>query len=299
MACEPPEEKKRGRRPKKYETQEVIEQDNELPEGNLSDDENVIVRLNVTEDFRGLSSVCMDDAIEEEHPCAYNCHDYSTLQNISDSQVTDGISETSVGRVAYLLKDFEEKNKNKEWPLNTSIACYWCCHHFNTPPYGIPVEYVKTTQSSNDYFRVFGCFCSLECATAYNLNSNENHGEIWERNNLINMLSRKIGYKTIVKPAPNRLCLKMFGGYMSIEKFRSFCDTGKLVHINFPPMISMTQQIEEVNEYEVNSELRYIPVDNERVSRYKEKIIFRRPVKSNQEKSLLEHAMNVKFVNAS
>ena len=299
----------------------------------MSDDENVIVHLNVTEETRGLTSTCQEDeVIDGEQPYAYNSHAYNTLQRIESTsefgaaeydivtiQPATTIEQQTQSRlkIAYLLKDFEEKNKNGEWPLNTSVACYWCCHRFDTTPFGVPIEYVKpvvgaantavnelaatpdelTKQRNNcEHFRVFGCFCSLECAAAHNFNSTENHDEIWERYNLINMLARKIGYKSLVKPAPNRLALKLFGGYMEIDQFRSFCDTGKLIHINFPPMHSLTQQIEEVNQYDINSELRYIPVDNERVTRYKEKITFRRPKNSTQEKSILEHAMNMKFI---
>lgn len=317
------DKKKRGRKPKlNYEAStENIEN---FSTTCLSDDENVIVKLNVTEDKTILSSTCDDDTFNDDQPCPYNSHEYSTVQKIpsdggeidddrssicghtcpQDSISTNlhftGVNGYNKLKVAYLLKDFEEKNKNNEWPLNTSVACYWCCHKFNTVPFGIPIEYVKNTLVSGDgYFRVFGCFCSLECAAAHNFNSTENHDEIWERNNLINMLARQIGHKSIVKPAPNRLSLKYFGGFMDIDQFRAYCDTGKLIHVNFPPMMSMTQQIEEVNEYEINSELRYIPVDNERISRYKEKIIFKRPKSNAQDKSILEHAMNMKFATVA
>jgi hypothetical protein len=348
--------KRRGRKPKiasVYDAQETVTASTAIDDviaavsSNMSDDENVIVHLNVTEDTRGLTTTCIDDEMaEDEQPYAYNSHAYTSLQRIESdaavSNVGDVIATNATNphaeydektahaggtdcaassklKIVYLLKDFEEKNKNKEWPLNTSVACYWCCHRFDTPPFGTPIEYVKPVVSAAntavnelaavddeidhnkqpEHFRVCGCFCSLECAAAHNFNSTENHDEIWERYNLINMLARKIGYKAVVKPAPNRLTLKMFGGYMEIDQFRAFCDTGKLVHINFPPMISITQQIEEVNEYDINSELRYIPVDNERVSRYKEKITFRRPKTNKQEKSILEHAMNMKFIGGT
>ena len=312
------DKKKRGRRPKiVYDAAAtagnvVVGTGVEtVPSSTLSDDENIIVRLNVTEEHKPLSMMDFNDEIDDEQPYAYNTHDYSSLEKFKvpdeeesiNNDIPDNESEvdkiggsTTRLRVVELLKDFEEKNKNNEWPSNTSIACYWCCHKFNNPPYGIPVEYFKEIKGNHEHFRVFGCFCSLECATSYNFNDHKNHDEIWERYNLINLLSRRLGYKKLIKAAPDRMSLKLFGGFMDIEQFRSYCNTAKLVHVNFPPMTSITQQIEEINEYEMNSEVRYIPIDNDRINRYKEKIVFKRPKTNGQEKSMLEHAMNMKFI---
>ena len=44
--------------------------------------------------------------------------------------------------------------------------------------------------------------------------------------------------------APNRECLKDFGGYMSIEDFRKTNDTS--YNINYPPMLSIIPQMEEI-----------------------------------------------------
>jgi len=318
------DKKKRGRRPKiVYDAANIAiggssttATAEQVPSSMLSDDENIIVRLNVTDDNRPLSTLDFNEDVDDEQPYAYNTHDYLSLEKFklpdedesvmnydmcavaggdNDSEI-DKSSVTTRLRVVELLKDFEEKNKNHEWPMNTSIACYWCCHRFNNAPYGIPVEYFKDNKGRNEHFRVFGCFCSLECATSYNFNDHQNHDEIWERYNLINLLSRRLGYKKLVKAAPDRMALKLFGGFMDIEQFRTFCNTSKLIHVNFPPMTSITQQIEEINEYEMNSEVRYIPIDNDRINRYKEKIIFKRPKANGQEKSMLEHAMNMKFI---
>ena len=312
------DKKKRGRRPKALSPaanstgvksnengHDVLDVNDDEHTTSISDDENVVVRLNISEDNKLFSSVNYDSEIDDEQPYAYNVHEYTSIQKVYEADEESEISANTENqkeqkegflKVVHLLKDFEEKNKNKEWPTNTSIACYWCCHKFDTVPFGIPVEYFKDTYGVNEHFRVFGCFCSLECAAAYNFNSRKSQDEIWERYNLINFLSRRIGYKTLVKPAPDRMSLKHFGGFLEVDQFRSYCNTSKLIHINFPPMTSMTQQIEEVNEYEVNSEIRYIPIDNDRINRYKEKIIFRRSKGVSQEKSILEHAMGMKIM---
>jgi hypothetical protein len=281
-ACAEKEKKKRGRKPKSVYTTN----DTPIISSNscLSDDENVIVRLSVPDD---------NDSDCSEHPHAYNYNndqynimEYNETFSKEDTPVHD-MNKNDGLKVVDILKDFEEKNKNNEWPTNTSICCYWCCHNFDNAPFGIPVSY------SNGNFDVYGCFCSLECAAAYNFKSTESLDEIWERYNLINLLSRKINYGRIVKPAPDRLTLKTFGGFLDIKNFRNYNNTNKIVNINFPPMTSLTQQIEEINEYELNSDLKYIPIDSERINRCKENMIFKRNKPIINEKATLKSSMNL------
>ena len=291
---------RRGRKPKVvyngFENVETLQM--------LSDDENVIMKLNVNnQQMLDDQSVVDEDTFSV--PDAYNVNDacnafskpvdigtFESMDIDIDSYYnTDVASVTQPGlKVVNLLKDFEEKNKNDEWPSNTSIVCYWCCHRFENAPFGIPVKY------TNEKFHVYGCFCSLECAASYNLASKESIDEMWERYNLINLLSRRIGYSlNYIKPAPNRLALKMFGGYLSIEEFRRYTQTNKLVNINFPPMMTMTQQIEEINESDINNDYKYIPLDTDRINKYKEKIKLKRTKPLHDFKNTLDHAMNLKF----
>lgn len=275
------DKKKRGRKPKSVYN---VTETSVVTQTSLSDDENVIVRLQVAND------VTEDDVLNKEaHPCAYNDDTYSTMHGY-DVNDTDMEVNGDDLKIVDVLKDFEQKNKNNEWPSNTSIACYWCCHKFNNAPFGIPVSY------NNNNFDVFGCFCSLECAAAYNFKCNSCIDEVWERYNLINLLGRRLGVGRIIKPAPDKMTLKMFGGFMDIESFRSYSVSNKVVNINFPPMTSLTQQIEEINEYELNPDMRYIPLDNERINRCKEKMTFKRTKPLVNEKTTLESSMNVKYI---
>jgi hypothetical protein len=149
--------------------------------------------------------------------------------------------------------------------------------------------------STTDNFDVFGCFCSLECAAAYNFKMNDYVDEMWERYNLLNLLFRRMNFGTVVKAAPDRLALKMFGGYMDIDEFRVFFKSNKMVNVNFPPMSSLTQQIEEVNEHEINNEFKYIPLDQERIEKYKAKIMFKRVKPLIDNKNSIEASMNLKY----
>ena len=292
---------KRGRKPKAvYNTFELMPCS--------SDDEHIIMKLNV-----GQKTIDETEHDPNKAPGAYN------EDNFCQFDLLGGVNNNLLGgannnipilgessrpvicppqqsvpinhlKVVELLKDFEEKNKNNEWPQSTSIHCYWCCHKFDTPPFGIPVKY------TGGKFQVYGCFCSLECAGAYNFDAKDGgHDEIWERNNLINFIAKKIGYKKNVKPAPSRLALNMFGGHLAINDFREYCNTSKLININFPPMMTLTQQIEEVNESDINNEFKYIPVDTGRIDRYKQQLHLKRSKPVNSHENTLDHAMNLKF----
>lgn len=272
----PPQETKtkRGRKPK-Y----VYSAFESGITNNISEDENIIVKLSINDELGSDT---------EDQPYAYNMLNYETLSNINEQPVRDSspVRGSNNLMVVSLLKDFQEKNKTNEWPSNTSVCCYWCCHKFTNAPFGIPINY------QNNKFNVYGCFCSLECAAADNFKSCDD--EMWERYNLINLLSRRLGLTNIVKAAPNKLCLKMFGGFMDIDTFRSYMETNKIININFPPMTSVTQQIEEVNEYELNSDFKYIPLDTDRINKYKEKVSITRK-KALANKSTLETSMNLKY----
>ena len=282
---------KRGRKPKSiYNTMDVA---TTQPQSFNSDDDNIIVQLNIKNPITDC-----DDYNDDEIPYAYN-HDYynalSTIEmpidNCVNVQIKKNNSEDSrkTLKIIELLKDFEEKNKNNEWPSNTTIHCYWCCHKFDTPPIGIPVSYNK------EKFDVFGCFCSLECAAAHNFKNNHNIDDMWERYNLINLLSRKLGYESRIKPAPDRLSLKQFGGFMEIEQFREYNKQKRFINVNFPPMNSLTQQLEEINDYDLKNDMKYIPIDNDRINKYKEKVLFKRTKPLIDVKNSIESTMNLKY----
>jgi hypothetical protein len=289
-----------------------------------SDDENVILQLKVGAAKISDGNSRSDDSDDGGVPNAYNasmtdtflCKPFALEASVAADGVGDAIgagSCTSVAgatpmmtpsasatgaaatgagssaRVVRLLMDFKEKSRVGEWPATTSVHCYWCCHKFNTVPYGLPVKYCL------DRFQVVGCFCSLECAAAWNFASKESLDEIFERYALLNLLSSHVGYGRTVRPAPDRTSLAMFGGHMSIEDFREFCTSSRLLLNNFPPMVSLTQQVEEVCDSELRSEYKFVPLDRERVNKYQEKIKLRRTKPLVNFKNTLDSTMNLKY----
>ena len=129
-----------------------------------------------------------------------------------------------------------------EWNEKTNIACWWCCHIFEHIPLGIP-DFIN----KNTYY-LFGCFCSFNCAIAYNLDLNDY--KIWDRQSNIYQMKNKIDplNKITIQPAPPRQTLQMFGGPYSISDFRkSFFILNKEFRCFFPPMVSIIGIIEEDN----------------------------------------------------
>ena len=183
----------------------------------------------------------------------------------------------------------ETNNDDNNWLLNKNKTCYWCCHSFNNTSFGIPIKY------KNKKFYTYGCFCSLECAAAYNFSEEKNVQDIWECYNLINLFSQTINYKNIVKLAPNRICLKMFGGNMTIEEFRNFTDSNKITNILEYPMIPISLQIEEINYDNSYNKNDYIPIDQDRVKKLEQKIKLMRTTPLLNHKNTLEHTMNIKI----
>lgn len=199
--------------------------------------------------------------------------------------------DTGTVRAIRLLMEFDEKCKNGEWPASTTVHCYWCCHQFKGTPVGIPLSYCEDSRK----FMVYGCFCSCECAAAYNLDSKESADEIMTRHAYLNMMAHELGHTRSVRPAPDRLTLKMFGGPFDIDEFRAYGASGKLAVVNFPPMMTVTQQVEEINQRDLRSEYRFIPLDNDRVNKYKEKIKLKRTKPLVNFQNTLDHAMNLRF----
>lgn len=279
---------KRGRKPKAvYNSTDIVTNTVQVSH---SDDENIIVQLNIKDNI-----IDKDIYEDDEVPYAYNHDYYSVLSSVGGESSNLGIKKAKQDesiktlKIINVLKDFEEKNKNNEWPANTTIHCYWCCNKFENPPVGIPVNYDK------EVFNVYGCFCSLECAAAYNFKMNHNIDEMWERFNLINLMARKLGCDKQIKPAPDRLSLKQFGGFMEIDQFREYTTQSRFVNVNFPPMNSLTQQLEEINDYDLKNDMKYIPIDNDRINKYKEKVLFKRNKPLIDVKNSIESTMNLKY----
>jgi hypothetical protein len=206
----------------------------------IIDNEDVILQLHIS-DFQmsKMNETVDNEILENPEPYEPNCfylNETNTYNNIQDNIINEHNQSTDNGTLSN-----KEYNENI---IHTYNNCYWCCHPINNRTYGMPYKYnVKT-----DTYILFGNFCSLECANAYNFSSHCGSYKVWEINSLIQMLSKHFGISHPVRPAPSRFLLKIFNGPMTIEEFRSGHLTNDKTHLlNLPPMILTNYNYEIVN----------------------------------------------------
>jgi hypothetical protein len=165
------------------------------------------------------------------------------LESPNDNYV-QSIKKTKIHEIMY---EFINASDNNEWPTQTNIACFWCCHKFSSMPVGIPNRIVRKK------FNLWGCFCSYNCAAAhifYNKVPN-----MWEKYSLLNLFYAKVNKcKSVkIKLAPPRESLQMFGGNMGIEDFRqASLKTNVVYRIIEPPIVSIIPQLEEIQLENMN-----------------------------------------------
>jgi hypothetical protein len=290
---------RRGRKPK---SQMIIKKDISEYINKKDENETIILNLKIdnTEDkindelenqFNFNNGLKYNPSIQS--PTAYdNVDNFSSLpsninkKDLSKKEQSNSLIETK--NTYNCLEDFIE---NKNWIKKTNILCWWCCHSFENSPFGIPIKY------KNNKFYVTGCFCSLECASSYNFYENNTIQDVWECYSLINLLSQKLEYKNIIKLAPHKVSLKIFGGKLDIDEFRNFTNSNKIINTLDYPMIPSNQQLEEINYNTQNNMNNFIPIDENRLKKIEQKIKLSRSKPLNNNKNTLEHTMNIKISN--
>lgn len=149
-----------------------------------------------------------------------------------------------------VIKPFDNENNINESMKgentnNVGEVCWNCCHKFNNIVYGVPLKYV------NNIFYVYGDFCSLECCCRYSL---ENFNKSHEIISLINLFNNKLkdnGSVENIEIAPNKLLLKMFGGSLTIDEYRSNFKNNNIHDIKIPPILPLSHSIDT---YEINTQ---------------------------------------------
>lgn len=141
-----------------------------------------------------------------------------------------------------------DENKKKVTIKKTNIKCWWDCESFSNLPSFLVDFYHDNT------YHVRGCFCSVNCALAYNAFYLRD-SKISERKSLTLKMHREMYDLSIddsadIKEAPPRETLADFSGEggLSIEEFRKTFLRMKREYILFmPPMKPITMHIEERN----------------------------------------------------
>jgi len=177
--------------------------------------------------------------------------------NASDISIKKNEDSVKKMRVVTCIKNTHDYEKG--WPEKTDIACWWCCHQFSGCPCTMPVKYDPLRKR----FEFSVIFCSWNCAKSYSLGIND-HSR-FTRTPLINLLVQQM-YGVVeavsIKPAPPRQCLKIFGGYMTIEQFRTNSKNVDSYTLNLIRRNFIYPEVTEISNIKIKT-----PVKNLRLSR--------------------------------
>ena len=128
----------------------------------------------------------------------------------------------------------------KELPNNTDIHCWWCCHQFDNPPCYATLNY----DNMRDRFNIRGNFCSWNCSKSYILSQSDTTK--YRKCEYLSYLYLKLNRRhKIIKCAPPREKLTMFGGTMNIEEFRHGCDTS---YVDLNPTCGLIKIVDNYEE---------------------------------------------------
>lgn len=120
---------------------------------------------------------------------------------------------------------------NEPWPRRTDIACFHCCHQFDT----IPLPGINRVEDSE---RAFGVFCSPQCFRAYAIDHRPlswNVAVMYYSGFLLKHFGIADETQQVADP---RERLQMFGGPLSIEEFRAnFTKPGPRVRLEHPRFV--------------------------------------------------------------
>ena len=162
-----------------------------------------------------------------------------------------------------LMIRFQDANRDQRLPDTTDVACFWDCHSFRGVPCAIPIAIEE------GIWRVYGNFCSPECAAAHLFNERLDSNVQWERYALLNRLyaaSSEAG----VRLAPSRNIIRLFGGPLDVSDFRAINTEQRMrIDVMMPPMISIIQVMDTkpIDFYDSSMKNSFIPWEMDRMNR--------------------------------
>jgi hypothetical protein len=208
-------------------TQSVIEEPNKsikkVAFGNL----DITISKSIQEPDEDYKSIIQPQTQLIDEDEWESCSDYETetekvykekKKYIPANTVTKQSNEESVKRIRIVTTVKNYNQFDTSWPETSDIHCWWCCHKFTCCPCTLPTKYDQLRKR----FTFTGIFCSWNCVKAYNFEKGDHLK--YQRSELITLLIKQmygITKSLGIKPAPPRQCLKIFGGYLTIDEFRN------------------------------------------------------------------------------
>jgi len=191
-----------------------------------------------------------------------------------------------------LLIQYEGSTESRTIPDHVDVACFWCCHSFESKPVVLPIR------DQGEYIQVHGNFCSPECAMAYLFAERQDSYARWEQ---LSLLNRMYGSATPLKPAPPKQILKLFGGPMSIEEYRALLQSQTLrVDLHLPPMVSLlaTMDTKPIDFYDVSLTKGVMETVKERLAKAEEVLKLKRTKPLKAWESTLDACINLRVRSA-
>ena len=178
--------------------------------------------------------------------------DLNLLTNIDENNENEIVEKNEDTDKKYNkdLKLIWKKLKVLENDLHTNnlslkkSACFWCTCDFDNPAIYIP------KCKFNENYKVYGCFCSPECACAYLMKENLESAVRYERYSLLNFIYCKIyNHEKQIKPAPDPYyTLDKYYGNLSIQEYRKLLRNERLLMIIDKPLTRVLPELHEDNE---------------------------------------------------
>ena len=190
-----------------------------------------------------------------------------------------------------LMVEFAESSRAHKLPESTHVACYWCAHSFSSQPFIIPES------ERNGIYKVYGNFCSSECAMAYLLKESLDPHIRWDRMALLYRIY-DIDGKGRIYPAPPRESLKLFGGPLTIESYRATLHSKKVrVDLHVPPMVSIIGSIDtkpiDFYDTSMKNNMTLLPFD--KIQKAEEGLRLKRSKPLKDKESTLDSCMNLEI----
>jgi hypothetical protein len=177
--------------------------------------------------FLRIVDGCGDDILPAGTEIAYS---EITRPNATTYQEILQSVEKSVSLNSEMLKSILDKTN---YTTYSDAACFWCCHSFNWTQCVLPVSY----DAYKNLYTCEGNFCSPECGLAYLYKEVTTESIKWNRHSLLRHLYSKLYTTTDLSPAPPRTLLRMFGGPLDIEQYRTYTmKTNDLIASELPPI---------------------------------------------------------------
>jgi len=148
---------------------------------------------------------------------------YSDLDNDLLNQKINSNLSSDNKKVHLVLPNFNNTNESETWPEKSPYACWNCTEKFTETPIGIPA--LTSSTPYKDEYHLEGNFCSFNCAARYLFDNNKGTESqtIWTVFEIMNFIYNEINDCDDfirIKLAPEPLCLKKFGGNLTLEEYR-------------------------------------------------------------------------------